>query len=175
MAGRLRGVALFLALGCAPALAQQAQQVDPNLRALLGALMNGSQVALLTPLANGTVQVTSFAAPGQRSAAEAAALIEQARINLGNLGITRPTGEQLARALAGGTVVVPSGSTSIAGVLPPGAAPTVTTQVITSGNLPLVVAPSPGGVTAPASAGGSASPPPGTAVPPLGTPTPFTR
>ena len=154
MAVPLRAVILFLALACSPALAQ-VQQIDASFQALLNALMQGTQVALLTPLPDGTLQVTSFTAPGQRSAAEAATLIEQARLNLANFGIQQPTGQQLATALAGGTLNVPTGSTSLVGVLPQtGTPPTLNTQVVTTAGLPQVIAPlSPGGVNA--AAGGS--------------------
>jgi hypothetical protein len=164
MAGPLRVVVLFLALAGSPALAQQ---VDPNFQALLNALMHGAPAALLTPLPDGTLQVTSVTVPGQRSAAEAAALIQRAQITLGNLGVVQPTGEQLARALAGGTIDVPAGRTQIGGVLPPGAAqPTINTQIVTSGSLPLVIGPS--------SAGVGASAPPPAAQQPLVTPMPPT-
>ena len=201
MAGLLRSFVVILALACSPALAQ----VDANLQALLNALMAGTPVALLTPLPDGTIEVTSFAAPGQRSAADAALLIERARIDLANLGIERPTGQQLARALAGGTIDVPTGRTQIGGVLPQGTpGVTVRSQVISAGSLPTIIGVSPGGVgPAPAAAaGGSANPPSGglagsvpppqtpssqqapivsplppasTAVPPATTPTPFIR
>lgn len=151
MAGHLRAVAFFLALVCAPALAQQV--VDPNFQALLNALMQGTPVALLTRLPDGTTQVTSFTAPGQRSAAEAAALIERARVNLGNFGVTQPTGQQLAVAIAGGALEVPSGSTQVPGVV---TGATLQTQVVNAANLPTVVSPSsPGVVPGQAAAGGS--------------------
>jgi len=163
MAGQLRSVVVFLALACAPALAQQAQQVDANFQALLNALMSGTPVALLSPLSDGTVEVTSLTIPGQRSAAEAAALIERARIDLSNLGVQRPTGQQLSRALAGGTIDVPSGRTQLSGVLPrgtPGVA--MRSQIITASGLPTVVGVSPNGVTpGQAAAGGTANPPNG--------------
>ena len=173
MAGQLRRVVILilLALACAPALAQQ-QQVDPNFQALLNALTQGAQVALLTPLADGTVQVTSFVAPGQRSAADAAFLIEQARVTLQNLGVTQPTGQQLAAALAGGVIDVPTGRTQVFGVLPrgtPGVA--VSSQIVNSGGLPTIVGVSPGGVAAgQAASGGSATQAP--IITPM-SPTPF--
>jgi hypothetical protein len=137
-----------------------AGQVDSNLQTLLNALMQGTEVALFTPLADGTVQVTSFRVPGQRSAAEAAALIQRARLNLTNLGVATPTGEQLATALIGGPVDVPSGRTSMVGVLPAGTTGTqLRSQVVTAGGLPQAVAVSPAGVASPgnAAAGGTAS------------------
>jgi len=163
MAGLLRTVVVFLALACAPALAQQAQQADANLQALLNALMSGTPVTLLSPLRDGTVEVTSLTVPGQRSAAEAALLLERARINLSNLGVDRPTGQQLSRALAGGTIDVPSGRTQLGGVLPqgtPGVA--LRSQVINAANLPTAVGVSPGGVTpGQGAAGGTATTPNG--------------
>jgi hypothetical protein len=201
MAGLLRTVVVFLALACAPALAQQTQQTDANLQALLNALMSGTPVTLLSPLRDGTVEVTSLTVPGQRSAAEAALLLERARIDLSNLGVDRPTGQQLSRALAGGTIDVPSGRTQLGGALPqgtPGVA--LRSQVINAANLPTAVGVSPSGVTpGQAAAGGTANPPNGglagqmaapqtqqspivtplppstTAVPPLAPPTPLLR
>lgn len=160
MAGLLRAVAVSLACACSTAFAQQ---IDANLQSLLNALMSGAEVALLSPLPDGTIEVTSFAAPGQRSAAEAAQLIERARTNLQNLGVKQPTGQQLARALAGGTIDVPSGRTQLGGVLPQGAAGvTLRSQVITAGSLPTVVGVSPNSVTpGQAAAGGTANPPNG--------------
>lgn len=158
MAGQLRNVVIFLALVCAPALAQQ---VDPNFQALLNALMQGTPVALLTPLPDGTVQVTSLTAPGQRSAADAAMLIQRAQVNLQNLGVVQPTGQQLATALAGGAIDVPTGRTQLPAVLPQGA--TLQSQIVNSARLPTIVGVSPGGVSA--AAGGSVAP----------TPTPFVR
>ena len=198
MARLLRNVVLLCSLAGTPALAQQ---VDANFQALLNALMQGTQVALLTPLPDGTVEVTSFAAPGQRTAADAAMLIERARINLANLGVTRPTGQQLATALAGGTLTVPTGSTQISSVLPQGASGVILqSQIVNSAGLPTVIGVSPGSVNpGQAAAGGSATPPIGglatpaptpqtqqapivsplppsnTAVPPSGTATPYLR
>ena len=159
MAGLLRNVVLLLALACAPAFAQ----VDPNFQTLLNALMQGTPVALLTQMPDGTVQVTSFTAPGQRSAADAAALIERARANLANFNVTEPTGQQLAVSLAGGALDVPTGRTQVASVVP-GAR--LQTQVVNASNLPMVVAPSSPGVTnGQAAAGGSV---PGSATLPNG-------
>jgi hypothetical protein len=163
MAGKLRAVALFLALAGSPAMAQQ---VDANFQALLSALMQGSQVALLTPLPDGTLQVTSFMAPGQRSAADAALLIERARINLANLGVAQPTGEQLATALAGGMITVPTGSTQLPSVLPPGTVGiSLQSQIVNTTGLPTVIGVSPAGVTGQAAAGASAPAPSGASTP----------
>ena len=155
MVGKLRAVVAALAIASAPALAQ----VDSSLQTLLNALMQGSEVALLTQLADGTVQVTSFRAPGQRSATDAAALIERARVNLANLGVAAPTGEQLAVALAGGPIEIPSGRTSMIGVLPAGTnGVEVRTQVVSQAGLPSIVAVSPAGVGAASAASGGTAP-----------------
>ena len=159
MAGQLRNVVIFLALVCSPALAQQ---VDPNFQALLAGLMQGTPITLLTPLSDGTVQVTSFTAPGQRSAADAAMLLQRAQVTLQNLGVVRPTGQQLATALAGGAIDVPTGRTSIPSVL---AGATLDSQVVNAASLPTIVGVSPGGVNA--AAGGSIAPPQ--------SPTPYVR
>jgi hypothetical protein len=170
MAGPLRRVVILLALACSPALAQQ---VDPNLQSLLTALMQGTPITLLTPLSDGTIQVTSFTAPGQRNAADAALLIQQARVDLQNLGVTRPTGQQLAAALAGGTINVPTGSTQLPGVLPRGTAGvTLNSQIVNAANLPTIIGASPAGVSA---ATGAAQAGAGGSVPILTTPTPFIR
>jgi hypothetical protein len=150
MAGQLRSVVLLLAFACT----QAAAQVDANFQALLSALMQGTPATMLTALPDGTVQVTSVTAPGRRSAADAALLIEQARLTLSNFGVTEPTGEQLALALVGGTISVPSGSTQIPGVLPAGGR--LQSQVVNANGLPQVVGASPPGVASgQAAAGGS--------------------
>jgi hypothetical protein len=160
MAGKLRAVVLFLALAGSPALAQQ---VDPNFQALLSALIQGTPVVLLTPLRDGTVEVTSFAAPGQRTAVDAALLIEHARTNLQNFGIERPTGQQLAAAIAGGVIDFPTGRTQIPGVLPRDTTGVVLkSRVVNAAGMPTVIGVSPSGVTSgQAAAGGSATPPNG--------------
>ena len=152
----LRSAVLLLALACT----QAGAQVDANFQTLLTALTQGTEVALLTPLADGTLQVTSFRAPGPRSVADAAALIESARINLANLGVGQPSGQQLALALGGGTVDIPSGRTQLPGVL---TGATIRSQVVNTGSLPQVVGGlSPGGVApGQAAAGGTAATPNG--------------
>src|SRR5258708_5392102 len=78
-------------------------QFDANFQNLLTGLTQGTEVTLLTPLSDGTVEVTSFFPPGRMNATDAAAAIEQARIALANFGIEQPTGAQFAAALVGGT------------------------------------------------------------------------
>lgn len=106
-------------------------QVDINLQSLLAALTQGTEVTLFTPATNGMVQVTSFL-PSQRfSAAEAAALVEGAQRKLGERGVARPTGEQLASALIE--------------QLPPGSRPAgLRSEVVFTTALPqLIAAPAP--------------------------------
>jgi len=130
----------------------RAQVVDPNLQNLLTALTQGTEVTMLTPLANGMVQITSFKPPSRMTPSDAAAAVESARQQLAAHGIQYPTADQFARALVGGEINTPSGPTTMSGVLPvTGAAATVRSQMVLPGGLPLVSAPS-------AAAGGSAPP-----------------
>lgn len=145
-----------------------AQVVDLNLQNLLSGLMQGTEVTLLTPVGNGLVQVTSFTPPQRLSAVDAAGVVERARQHLAALGVTQPSGEQLAVALIGGTVDVPTGRTQLPRVLPgSGVIPAPRSQLIFSSALPQVVAPPQGsavsGATAPptgAAPGTSIVPPP---------------
>lgn len=124
---------LLALLAAPPALAQ----ANNNLQALFAGLTEGTEVTLVTPLANGLAEVTSFRPPVRLGGAEAAGAVEQARQQLAALGVAQPTGRQLAVALVGGTVNVPTGSTQLAGVLPKGPAPAaIRTQVIAAGALP---------------------------------------
>jgi hypothetical protein len=109
------------------------------LQNLLAALTLGSEVTLITPLANGMAQVTSFRPAARLSSAQAVAAIESARLDLAVFGVTQPTGEQLALALVGGTVDVPSGRTQLRGVLPQGtASAAIRSQLVSAGSLPQV-------------------------------------
>jgi hypothetical protein len=141
-------LAALLALALASARAQVA---DANLQNLLSALMQGAEVTMFTPLANGMLQVTSFKPPAPMPQAEASAAIERARQNLAAIGIERPTADQFARALVGGAISGPNGgATQLAGVLPVTGQPaTVRTQVVNANALPQLGA-------AGAAAGGSA-------------------
>ena len=90
----------FAVLALAAYAGSAAAQVDINLQNLLSALTQGTEVTLLTPATNGMVQVTSFMPPQRYSEAEAAALVEDAQRALAERGVKRPSGEQLAAALA---------------------------------------------------------------------------
>lgn len=132
--GRIsRCVALALA-----ALASQAwAQADANLQNLFIALTQGVEATLVTPLPNGLAEVTSFTPPVKLSAAEAAGAIERARQQLAALGVPQPSGQQLAVALVGGTVDIPTGRTQLGGVLPVDAnRGVIRTQVVAAGALP---------------------------------------
>jgi hypothetical protein len=132
-----------------------AAQVDSSFHNLLAGLTQGGEVTLVTPLTDGTTEVTSFYPPGPMSAADAAAAIERARQALASFGIEQPTGAQLAAALVGGTLNVPSGSTRLAGVLPPGPrAGSFAAQIVGAQSLPEVVPQA--GTGASAAAGASA-------------------
>jgi hypothetical protein len=124
-------VAAMLALS---ALVARAQYADPNLQNLLGALMNGGEAILLTPLTTGMLQVTSFRSPVRMSAADAAAYFDRARDQLSMLGVTQPTAEQIARVLAGGPIEVPAGRFTMPGLLPQtGIAATLASQLVAPG------------------------------------------
>lgn len=126
----------FLAVVAAFAF-QTAAHAQDNLQNLLAALTLGSEVTLITPLANGMAQVTSFRPAVRLSSADAVAAIERARLDLAALGVTQPTGEQFALALIGGTVDLPSGRTQLRGVLPQGTAnAAIRSQVVSAGMLP---------------------------------------
>jgi hypothetical protein len=128
----------FLAVVAALAF-QAAAHAQDNLQNLLAALTLGSEVTLITPLANGMAQVTSFRPAARLSSAEAVAAIERARLDLAAFGVMQPTGEQFALALVGGTVDVPSGRTQLRGVLPQGTAnAAIRSQLVSAGSLPQV-------------------------------------
>ena len=99
------------------ALLAHSQATDSNLQNLLAALENGAPVTLLTPLTNGMVQVTSFSARAHMPSVEALAYVERAKQQLGQLGVQQPSAEEIARMLAGGPIVVPSGSYTVPGLL----------------------------------------------------------
>lgn len=139
---RLLGVALLGIFGTSGSAFAQA---DLNLQNLRAALTQGTEAALLTPATNGMVHVTSFVPPRRFSDEEAAAVVEAARERLAELGVARPTGEQLAAALVGGFVDAPAGRTQVSGVLPAGTAPiALRSEVMFATALPqLIAAPAP--------------------------------
>jgi len=125
-------VAALTALAC-----EAWAQADINLQSLFAGLTQGTEVTLVTPLANGMAEVTSFSPPGRFSAADAAGALERARQQLAALGVAQPSGQQLAIALVGGTVDIPAGRTQLGGVLPPGTQrPSIRSQLVAAGALP---------------------------------------
>src|SRR5688500_3394187 len=123
-------------------------QAEANLQSLFIGLTQGTEVTLVTPLANGMAEVTSFSPPGRLSAADAAGALERARQQLAALGVAQPSGQQLAIALIGGTVDIPTGRTQLGGVLPPGTQrPSIRSQLVASGALPQGQVPGAGGAT----------------------------
>jgi hypothetical protein len=153
----------FLALAALSSSANA--QLESNFQNLLTGLTQGLEVTLLTPLSDGTVEVTNFFPPGRMTVASAAASIEQARATLASFGIEEPTGAQLAAALVGGTLYVPSGSTRLAGVLPPGQRPgSFTAQIVAAGALPQVAPPAGDAAIGGSAAAGASAPPSGMAI-----------
>jgi hypothetical protein len=106
---------------------------------------------LVTPLASGMLQVTSFRPSARMSDAEAAALVERARRELAALGAAQPTAEQIARMLAGGPIDVPAGRIHPRGLLTSAGMPAAIVSQIVPGGTPVA---STGGPSA--AAGGSA-------------------
>jgi hypothetical protein len=126
-------------------LSAQAQSTDPNLQILLNSLTSGNAVTLVTPLADGRLQVTRFAPGVRMSAIEAAGAIDRARSQLQALGEPAPTAEETARALAGGPISLPTGRIHALGILPAsGYGAAIQSQVVEAGTpLPAVVRRSP--------------------------------
>lgn len=134
-------VAALTALAC-----EAWAQADVNLQGLFAALTQGTEATLVTPLANGMAEVTSFSPPGRFSAADAAGALERARQQLAALGVAQPSGQQLAIALVGGTVDIPAGRTQLGGVLPPGTQrPAIRSQLVAAGALAQGQVPGAGG------------------------------
>ena len=126
-----------------------AQGADAAMQNLLAGLTRGTEVRLYTPLANGLIQVTRFTPAMALPRQEAEAAVTIAREQLRMLDIPSPTGDQLARALVGGTIELRDGPQTLTGVLPlTGEAPLVTTEIVAAGAPP-----------ASAATGGSAPPP----------------
>lgn len=122
---------LIACLLLATALVARAQAPDSNLQNLLTALTTGSEATLVTPLRSGQIQVTSFNPGGRVSAPEATSLIDKARAQLQALGEPQPGAEMIARILAGGPIVVPTGQIHAAGLLPAAGRPaTIRSQVV---------------------------------------------
>lgn len=152
---------LIAALAARGAIAQtSAPPLDGNMQNLLAALSQGTEVVMYTPLAGGLLQVTRFQPPMPLPRPQAEAAVAIARQHLEMLDIPNPTPDQLARALAGGSIEMRDGPQDLPGVLPAGPA-IVTTQIVLGNGLPQVAAPGTPPILAPsgsAATGGSFPP-----------------
>ena len=106
----------------APQLVAFAGSSD-NFQSLVQGLTQGSPVTLTTSGQDGFVQIATFQPAGTLSALEAARTLETARQNLISRGVATPNAQQLAAALAGGTLPTAAGAAPIAGVLAEVSAP----------------------------------------------------
>ncbi len=90
-----------------------------NSDALVTGLRNGSAITLASTTSNGTTTSTTFTPPtGKMGYGNVYTSLALAKQNLGSLGITNPTPEQLQAALVGGTVTLSNGQTAtMTGVL----------------------------------------------------------
>jgi hypothetical protein len=141
-----RLAAALFALSSAAAAAQSA---NANLQKLLNALVSGGEATLITPLANGMLQVTSFQSAGPMSSLDAVAVVDRARAQLQALGEPAPTADEIARMLAGGPINLPAGRIQAAGILgASGHAAVIQSQIVAAGTA----------LPASAAAGGSAPP-----------------
>ena len=124
---------LAAVLTCSAPFAR-AQTADPNLQNLLGALTNGTEVTLVTPLTSGMLQVTSFNPGNRMSAIDAMAAVNRARTQLQALGEPQPTAEMIARMLAGGPIELPGGRIQALGILPASGQPaSIRSQIVAAG------------------------------------------
>ena len=144
---------LRLALAVAASLVLRgafAQSADAAMQNLLAGLVQGTEVTLFTPLANGMLQLTRFRPPIAVPRPQAEAAVAIARQHLRMLDIPYPSADQLARALVGGTIETRDGPQTLPGVLPQsGEPPIVTTEVIlATGQVPLPAASAATGGTA---------------------------
>jgi hypothetical protein len=105
---------------------------DANLQALVNGLSLGQPVTLVSPSANGVLQIVTFTPPTPLGSDTARAL-EQARTNLISRGIPQPSAQQIAIALMGGALVTNAGPLQVPGVLtntiPPSSAVQVRNEV----------------------------------------------
>jgi hypothetical protein len=108
--------------------AQQVQQLAPQLLAFAGSAANfeslanglsaGTPVSLTTVGPDGIARTVTFTPPGGLSPLQVAQTLEAARQQLVIQGIGAPTAEQISATLLGGLLATPSGTRSVAGLLP---------------------------------------------------------
>jgi len=166
IAGTLLGPALALAQTTTITPSQQVFQLAPQLVAFAGnqtnfdSLVNGlalgSPVTLVTVLPAGQTQTVTFTPQGTMTVTQIAQTLENARQNLISSGIGTPTGQQVAVALAGGTLPTQTGTVQMSGALPVANLPTTTaaaggsrrpdTSAVTTTTTPPVGSPSPAAI-----------------------------
>jgi len=113
--------------------AARAQSADPNWQNLLAGLVNGAEVLLVTPLATGQLQVTSFRPSARMTLADAQAALELAVSELRALGAPQPSAEQAARVLAGGPLEVAGRRYQAPGILAASGTPAaIASQVVST-------------------------------------------
>lgn len=165
IAAALLGPLLAAAQTTGTSLPQQVSQLAPQLIAFAGGKFNfeslvnglafGAPVTLVTALPNGQLQTVSFAPQGTMSATQIAQALETTRQSLISRGIAVPNGQQMAVALAGGTLPTQTGNVQVTGTLPAvnlpataaagGTAPAPGAVTITT--TPAAVAPVPGTIS----------------------------
>lgn len=121
--------------------AQQVQLLAPQLVAFSGSagnfdslvsgLTSAGPVTLAAANSDGSLQIVTFTPGTALSVVDTARILETARQSLIVRGITAPTGPQLAAALFGGTITVPSGAIPLTGILSGSTTPSTPVNVRT--------------------------------------------
>jgi hypothetical protein len=88
-----------------------------NFESLVVGLTTAAPVTLATVGADGTLQIVTFTPGTTLSTTDTARVLEAARQRLISRGIAAPTAQQIAASLMGGTVVSPSGTSAVIGVI----------------------------------------------------------
>jgi hypothetical protein len=117
---------LWVSMAQAQDPVQEVQQSAPHLAAFAGSPMNfqsvvqgltqGRPVLLTTAFADGTAELASFTPAAPMSVGAVVNALEQARLQLGSVGLARPNASELATALAGGILATPG--MQLGGVVP---------------------------------------------------------
>ena len=113
--------ALVRAQKAAPELLELAGSPE-NFESLVLGLHRGAPVRLAAP-ADGQLRVTTFRAPAPLPLERVISVLQEASQTLAQLGIARPAPEQIAVALSGGVLELPTGSTELPGLLAAAAGP----------------------------------------------------
>jgi hypothetical protein len=88
-----------------------------NFESLVTGLTQGKPVRLVSQDAAGFNRVTTLSPRAALTEPQAVALLERARQDLASFGISQPSPAQIATALVGGVLDLPSGSTEVRGAL----------------------------------------------------------